>query len=191
MDSVNGEGALGAAGTGAEIPPVARVILIGFMASGKSSVGRMLARRLGWAFSDVDRLVEAEEGRTIAEIFRDEGEAAFRELEGATTARLLTMDRVVIAAGGGWPAVTGRMEGLAADTLSVWLPISPDETVRRAKWRPGVRPLLEGPDPLGAARELLAEREPYYRLARVAAPTERRSSAEVVDWIVTTIGGGR
>jgi len=154
------------------------------MASGKSSVARLLARRLDWEFVDVDRMIEREEGTTIPELFRIRGEPAFRALESAATERLLSRDRVVIATGGGWPAVEGRMESLAEDTLSVWLPIEPEETVLRARRRPGARPLLEGPDPLGVAKRLLADREPYYRLAKITAPTEKRSSTEVVDWVV-------
>ena len=172
---------------------VRRVVLVGFMASGKSSVGRILARRVGWEFVDVDRLIEEREGRSISEIFRTEGEERFRVLEAETTTEVLARRDVVVATGGGWPAREGRMAGLPAGTVSVWLRVSPEETIRRARRRPGLRPLLGGDDPLGVAKRLAAERDPYYRLATMSISTDLRSPTEValeIEREIETPAGG-
>lgn len=135
------------------------------MGSGKTTVGTLLARHLGWDFRDFDREVEARSGRSVPELFREEGEAAFREAEDRVARSLLALDGVVLASGGGWPCRPGRMEELPPGTLSVWLRVTPRTAVARASEQEGRRPLLEGPDPLARARELLESREPYYRMA--------------------------
>src|SRR5271157_5331614 len=83
------------------IAPPRRIVLTGFMGSGKTTVGPLVARRLGWSFVDADDAIEAETGCTIAELFRRDGEAAFRERERATIARLAGTDGLVLALGGG------------------------------------------------------------------------------------------
>ena len=154
-------------------------MLVGFMCAGKSSVGRVLARRLGWAFVDLDRLVEEREGRTVAEIFAREGEAAFRRAEAAASDAVASWSRMVLAPGGGWALNAARTAPPAPGTLSVWLRVSPEEVVRRGASAPGTRPLLAGADPLAAARRLLAEREPAYTRADVVVDTEGRTPEEV------------
>lgn len=151
------------------LSPWLRVVLVGFMGSGKSRVGRELGRLLDWAFVDVDREVERLAGRTIPEIFRMEGEDAFRSLEGEVTRALLEREQIVLATGGGWPtAAPGRMEGLPPGSFSVWLRVSPEEAIRRIRTGRGrARPLLEVEDPLGEARRLLALREPVYSRAHL------------------------
>ncbi|MDX1568450.1 MAG: shikimate kinase, partial [Longimicrobiales bacterium] len=101
----------------------ARIVLVGFMASGKTSVGRELARLLGWDFVDFDEEIEAEAGAPIPEIFSEQGEPAFRELEERVGRRLLELEGAVLATGGGWGAVEGRLEDLPGGTFSVWLRI--------------------------------------------------------------------
>ena len=159
----------------ATAPTVQRVVLVGFMGAGKSRVAREASRLLGWSALDVDREVERRAGRGISEIFRDEGEAAFRELEGVVTTELLCRERVIIATGGGWPAAApGRMEGLDPRTLSVWLRIPAEEAVRRiSSGRGRERPLLKVSDPLAEARRLLALREPFYRQAGLTLEADR------------------
>lgn len=149
-----------------------RVLLVGFMGSGKTRVGQILARRLGWTFRDFDQEVRGRVGLPIPEIFRQHGEAFFREAEKRVGAELLEEKRVVLASGGGWPAALGRMESLAPETLSVWLQVSPEVAVRRAVQEGPTRPLLAIPDPVARAKGLLAQREPYYALARVALESD-------------------
>lgn len=169
-------------------PEVRRIVLVGFMASGKSSVGPCLARLLGWEFQDVDACVEADEGRSIARIFAEAGEGWFREAEERRTVDLLTRDGVVLAAGGGWGAAPGRLRAVPEGTRSVWLRVSAEEAVRRAALGGGERPLLAGPDPLTAARSLLEQRTPAYAEADVRVDTEGRTVEDVAARILSLLG---
>ncbi|NJD17895.1 MAG: hypothetical protein FIA95_01215, partial [Gemmatimonadetes bacterium] len=172
------------------LPSVRRIVLVGFMGSGKSSVGRLLARRLGWDFVDLDVCVERSEGRSVAAIFSESGEASFRLAEGREGERMLARDRIVLATGGGWAVQPGRMESLPEGTVSVWLRVSAEEAVRRARPRSGKRPLLAGPDPLGAARELLRHRERGYAQAGLEEDTEGKSVEDVTVRILELVGPG-
>jgi len=164
--------------------PLERVLLVGFMGSGKTSVGRKLAERLGWRFVDFDEEVEAEAGATIAEIFADRGETWFRELEARVAERWLDERRVVLGSGGGWAAAPGRLAGVPGGTATFWLRVSPAEAVRRARGQPGARPLLDGGDPLAAARELVERRTPRYAEARWTVDTEGSSVEDVTAGIL-------
>ncbi len=161
-----------------------RILLVGFMGSGKSTVGPLLARELGWRFVDLDTAVEREAGRTISHIFREEGEEAFRAVEDRMARRLLGEDLIVLASGGGWPCRPGRMEALPENTLSIWLAVPPELALERARGQGTERPLLDVPDPLRRTRELLVRREPYYRAAHWWVDTERRTPPEVVGRVV-------
>ncbi len=158
---------------------IERVVLLGFMAAGKTAVGAELARRLGWRQVDLDAWIEAREGRRIRDIFAEDGEARFRALEAEATRDVAGMAGVVLSPGGGWITRPGNLEALGAATLSVWLQVSPEEAVRRAGGAPGERPLLAGPDPLAAARRLLEERTPLYARATLRVNTEGRPPEEV------------
>jgi shikimate kinase len=161
---------------------VRRILLVGFMAAGKSTVGRILADQLGWRFVDVDAEIERRAGRSIAEIFRTDGEAAFRVLEAELVASLDSADRSVIAPGGGWAARPGALE-VRSGTVTVWLRVSPEEAVRRARAARLARPLLETDDPLATARELLGLREPFYRQARIWIDAEQRGPHAIANEI--------
>ena len=162
-----------------------RVLLVGFMGSGKTSVGRRIAGRLGWRFIDFDEEVEAEVGATIADIFARHGEAWFRRLEADVAERLLSERRVVLGSGGGWAAaVPGRLSGVPVGTATFWLKVSPEEAVRRAQLRPGARPLLDRPDALAVAERLLGERAPRYGEARWVVDTEGSSVEDVTAGIL-------
>ena len=162
----------------AEIP-VERVAPVGFMCAGKTAVGELLARRLGWAFVDLDRLIEEREGRPVREIFAAHGESSFRRIEAEVSDSVAVWARMVLAPGGGWMGNAFRGELPEDGTVRVWLRVSAEEVVRRSGAAPGVRPLLAGPDPLSAARRLLAEREPSYSLAELSVDTEGRTPAQV------------
>jgi shikimate kinase len=157
------------------------VILIGFMGAGKSSVGRLLAKRLGRCFVETDDVIAAKEGRSIPEIFQAHGEGRFRELE-AELLDLLRLKRGdVIATGGGLPCREGRMEALKAMGTVVWLAGDFDALYKRAL-RSGSRPLLDG-KPREEAAALYRAREPYYRQAHFSVDT----SAMGVDQVVSRI----
>jgi shikimate kinase len=159
--------------------PIERVVLLGFMAAGKTAVGAELARRLGWAQVDLDAWIEAREGKRVARIFADDGEARFRRLEADATREVAAMRGVVLSPGGGWITGAGNLEALGDGSLSVWLRVSPEEAVRRASRSPGERPLLAGADPLAAARELMEARSPLYARAALHVDTEGRPPGEV------------
>jgi len=156
-----------------------RVLLVGFMGAGKTSVGRAVAHRLGWRFLDFDQAIESEAGMSVADLFRTEGEAAFRSLEAEIGNRLLEQSAVVLASGGGWPVAEGRMESLSDDTLTIWLRVSPAEAVRRAEGQAGTRPLIDGIDPIGNASELLRERERRYATAQHGVDTDGSTVEDV------------
>jgi len=167
--------------------PVDRVLLVGFMASGKTTVGRQVAEKLGWDFVDVDDLIEARTGRSIEELFRTRGEAGFREIEAEVTETLLGRSGCVIAPGGGWAAHAGGLAGIDGGVLTVWLDVSAATAVARARGDEGVRPLLEVDDPLEVARSLAARREGAYGEARMRLDTEGRDPAGLAEEIVSAV----
>lgn len=157
---------------------IRRVVLVGFMGSGKSTVGPLLAEALSWRFVDFDDRIERDEGRSVRRIFEEEGEPWFRALEERVARSLLEEPEVVLGSGGGWAAVPGRLRALPSDTLTVWLRVSPDVAVVRTG-AAADRPLLAGADPLGAAVELLAARSPAYAEATVEVDTDGRTPLDV------------
>lgn len=168
---------------------VHRILLVGFMGSGKSSVGPLLARALGWRFVDVDERIEELEGTAISEIFARRGESYFRAVEAGVVSDVLGLDRVVVATGGGWGAQAGRLAALPSGSVSVWLQVSAEEAVRRVRSEPGRRPLLETEDPLQEARRLLAIRSPEYAEANAEVDTVGRSPEEVAEDVVRILSG--
>jgi shikimate kinase len=152
-----------------------RVVLLGFMTAGKSTVGRALARRLEWDFVDFDVEIERRAGRSVREIIEGEGEEAFRAMEAALTEELAERRGLVLAPGGGWILRPEQLDRLGRATLSVWLRVSAEETVRRLRADPIDRPFRDHPDPRDAVAKMLGEREPLYRLADVSVPAEGRS----------------
>jgi shikimate kinase len=161
-----------------------RILLVGFMGSGKSTVASRLASRLGWTFLDFDAEIERRSNASVADIFRSRGEPFFRTLEARVGRELLQADRAVLASGGGWPVPAGRMEDLTSDTLSVWLVVDAATAVQRVSSGGRVRPLLQGADPVGRAEALLRERSPRYRLARLHLDSTGSSPDELVDQVL-------
>jgi shikimate kinase len=162
-----------------------RIVLVGFMGTGKSAVGRRLARRLKYRFVDLDLRIEKRAGKTIAELFREQGEAAFRALELEEAGAVSELEDVVVAAGGGAFVVPATRELLRKGALTVWLQCDLEVTLRRVR-TDGSRPLAGNREIM---RALLAEREPSYRQADVTVDTSRRKPREVVDRIVELIEG--
>jgi len=159
--------------------PVERIVLVGFMASGKSTVGRKLARILRWRFVDFDEEIERRTGRSVPEIFLRYGEPEFRRLEAELTREVARLHHTVLAPGGGWITQPELLDLFGPGTLVVWLRISPEEAVRRARRARTHRPLLAGPEPVARARDLLARREPLYALADLAIDVDGRPADEV------------
>jgi len=161
-----------------------RVLLVGFMGSGKTSVGRTLADRLGWRFIDFDNAIEKAAGASIPELFEKRGEQYFRSLEATVSERLLSEMRVVLGSGGGWGSVPGRLTALPSGTDSFWLRVSAPTAISRTAEEPGARPLLDRDDALREASRLLAMRDPIYGQARWAVDTEHSSVEDVTSRIL-------
>lgn len=159
--------------------------LLGFMASGKTTVGRLVAERAGCPFVDLDRAIEARAGRTVAAIFRDEGEARFRALEAAELAGVLGPGRVV-ALGGGTPIDDASWERLRRQALTVFLDVPLERLLERAAGGPpdagDERPLLRDRTPEQVAA-LFQARMPRYRQADHAVDGDR-PAAEVAEEVL-------
>lgn len=140
------------------------IVLTGFMGSGKSAVGRLVAKRLRFQFVDTDRLIVERAGMPIAEIFAQHGEEHFRDLETAVIESLEHVRRGVIATGGGVVVRERNHAILARLGFVVWLTASEDAIFDRVS-RNDKRPLLQTEDPCATIRDLLAARRPLYESA--------------------------
>ncbi len=138
-----------------------RVFLVGFMGSGKSTVGPLLAKRLGWPFLDLDSMIEASFGGPIHRIFSERGEPFFRQMESNALRNLEQWNYCVAALGGGAFADPGNRLQISKLGLSVFLDLPLEGVLERCP-PDGTRPLLKDP---ASARELYASRLPLYRLS--------------------------
>jgi shikimate kinase len=164
-------------------PHPERIVLIGYRGTGKTTVGRLLARELGWGFADCDDVVEAAAGKSIAQLFADEGEAGFRDREAAALTDLCGRERLVIATGGG--AVlrpvnrdllksAGFVAWLTAPPETIWARLRADSTTSQR------RPNLTPTGGVDEVRALVAAREPLYRaVAHFTADTDGPSPESV------------
>ena len=164
-----------------------RIVLTGFMGSGKSTVGPIVARRLGWRFVDVDEVIEAEAGTTIAQIFATRGEAAFRDLEHSTIARLAFGENLVLALGGGAIEREDSRNLLlnSPGTLLVHLEVQLETTLARCSGTEGTRPVLADNASLAARYE---RRLPLYRMAHASIYADDKTPSEVADAVTMAAG---
>jgi shikimate kinase len=166
----------------------APIFLVGFMASGKTTVGRLVAARLGWSFVDLDDLVVEAAGAAIPEIFAREGEAGFRRRETEAVRGAAGRPRVVVATGGGAACREENLGVMLGAGKVVSLEVSAEEAVRRAGGASG-RPLLDGKaDPVAAARGLLEGRVGFYSRAHVRLATEGKTPDQVADALLAALG---
>ncbi len=157
--------------------------LIGFMGTGKSSVGRELARRLKLRFIDSDHAIEQQQGRSVREIFDQSGEPAFRELEKAFIESGHPSSGCVVACGGGLPMQQEVRENLLQKGIVVCLFASP-ETILERTMHNDRRPLLQVEDPAARIRQLLSEREPVYMQTGIGVYAEGQQLHEVADKVL-------
>jgi shikimate kinase len=167
-----------------------RIVLTGFMGSGKSTVGPLLAARLGWRFVDVDEVIEAEAGTKITELFVRHGEAAFREREHEAIARLAQGEGLVLALGGGAIETEENRTLLLgnASTLLVHLEVELETTLKRCAGTEKTRPILADRVNLAARYE---RRLPLYRLAHVSIRVDGLTPEEAVEVIVEAAASER
>jgi shikimate kinase len=166
---------------------VRRIVLTGFMGSGKSTVGPLVAARLGWRFLDADDVIVAETGIAISDFFARNGEPAFREVERRTIARLAGEDALVLALGGGAieDAATRDLLLNAPGTILVHLEVTLDTTLSRCLGTDNTRPVLADRANLSARYE---RRLPFYRTAHVSVGAERRTPDEVAQAVLEAAG---
>jgi shikimate kinase len=162
---------------------IINLALIGFMGTGKTSVGRLVADSLDFDYLDTDEMIQSGTGRIISDIFKTDGEPAFRSLEEKTVAELASRTKTVIATGGGLPTNLKNLASLKNHALVVCLWASPEKIWERVK-NQSHRPLLHDENPQAKIRDLLAAREPFYKQADVLLNTELRSVREVAQQIV-------
>ena len=170
------------------VPPPARprhIILVGLPGAGKTTHGRHAARQLNRPFVDLDRRIELLSGRSVAEIFRDDGEPGFRRLETQVTAVLTVEPPAIVAPGGGWIMDPSNVELVRPGAILVWLRVSPQTAARRMGARARLRPLLAQGNPVAALEALLLAREARYRTADASIDTEALDWQGVVDAIST------
>lgn len=178
---------MGDPGAAPAVAPSSRhIVLLGLPGAGKSTIGALVAQRLGRPFVDLDAMIEADAGQPIRRIFAEQGEGAFRAMERARSAALLA-DRaraVVLAPGGGWIEDAANRARLGPAALSVYLRVEPEVALARMADSAAARPLLAGPNPLEKLRELLARRETFYLQADHTVSSGSMSADAVASLIV-------
>ncbi len=168
--------------------PTRTIALVGLSGTGKSSVARLLADRLGWARYDTDALIVEETALSVAAVFAAEGELAFRRREQFALARAAHGSERVVATGGGI-VMLPKNRALLAQLLTYWLDAPDDIIMRRLAQHDEDRPLLCGDDVLGRIAELRRQRQSLYaEVSRLRIETDGRSLAEICDWICAHAG---
>ncbi len=163
------------------------VVFVGMMGSGKSAIGRLFADELKLRFVDSDAEIVAAAGMSIPEIFEKFGEEHFRSGEKRVVHRLLAEGPLVLSLGGGAFIAQETRDEIAARGISVWLKADIDLLMSRVLRRPKARPLLQTPDPKATLAELLARREPVYRLADIHVESSRLSKRETRDDVLLAL----
>jgi shikimate kinase len=162
------------------------IILTGFMGSGKTSVGKLLAKKLDYKFVDLDKLIVERVGKSINDIFAEKGEKYFRDIETKIVKEISLDDKQVVATGGGVVLRTENMDALEKSGQIIYLHVSPEVVYERLKYDDS-RPLLKVKDPLQKIKELLDKREPYYKRNNFMIDTSNMTVEEVVQEIVKEI----
>lgn len=165
------------------------IALIGFMAAGKSSVGRALAKKLHMGFIETDSMIEERAGRSVSAIFRIDGEAAFRLMESSIAEEVSQLHRTVISCGGGIVLNPANIENLRNNATIIYLKADPDIILQRVQRSAEIRPLLAVNDPAAEIRRLLSQREPLYaNAADITIDTTSQDIRGVVNAIMTELG---
>lgn len=153
-----------------------RVFLIGYMGCGKSTIGRYIAKDMGWRFIDMDAYVESQIGCTISQFFADKGEDEFRKAEAQALKNLATVHNVVIATGGGAPCHFDNIDVMRAAGLTIYIKVEPEVLAARLKDAKNQRPLIAGKSDdelLSFISAQLQKREPFYSKAEMSVDGDR------------------
>ncbi len=153
------------------------------MGSGKSTVGRRVAQRLGWDFIDTDHWIEAREGMPVSKIFETKGESGFRDLETRVLAEALAHPHAVVSTGGGAILNPDNLRAILERSHAVCLWMTPEEAYARTRHHTH-RPLLQTADPLARIREIMEQREPLYRQAHYIIDTTGRGIPDICESIL-------
>ena len=158
------------------------IVLVGFMGTGKTSVGRRLASQLRMRYVDTDDVIERDNGRRISNIFEEDGEPAFRDIESEAVRKVSKLYNHVISTGGGVVLRETNMEALKGSGIIFCLTATPEEIYRRVRHQTH-RPLLQTSDALAKIQSMLAERHPYYAEADYMVRTTGRPFREIIAYI--------
>ena len=158
------------------------IVLTGFMGTGKSAVGKILAKKLGWEFFDIDQIIEEEVEIKISEIFAKKGEAYFREVESKAVKLLSMLDQAVISCGGGVVLRADNMDELEHNGVVICLTANTEAILERTKG--DNRPLLKVPNPAEKIKDMVKTREPYYKRCKLMIDTSDFSAEEVAEEIL-------
>ena len=159
------------------------ILLVGLPGCGKTTIGRLVAEKLGAGFVDFDLVITRKVGKPVAQVFGELGEVKFRELERKTAESAFSGPPSVIAPGGGGAAQPGQLEAAKASCYTVYLKVLTTTAAQRASGD-GTRPILAGDDPFARMRELLKEREPFYLAAHAQVKGDNRTAQAVADEVV-------
>ena len=164
-----------------------RIYLIGYMGSGKTTVGRRLAKKLNFQFVDIDHFIENRQRKTIDEIFSEKGEDTFRLMEHKALREISLFENVIISTGGGAPCFYNNMEIMNKSGFTIYLKTSPEELTKRLRKTKGQRPLLKGKTPEQMQTFItgnLEKRNRYYNQARLVFDAEQMLAKSDVNSIV-------
>lgn len=172
---------------------MSNLVLIGYRGTGKTTVARLVARQLGWDWVDADVEVELAAGKSIAAIFADDGEPAFRDWEARIVGELCARPETVVALGGGAVIRPENRAAIGQATAVAWLTASPAallERIRRDPTTQSNRPALTGLDALAEIEHLLNQRSPWYRAcATLVVDTEHKSPEQVAQELLAKLPG--
>jgi shikimate kinase len=158
------------------------IVLVGFMGTGKTSIGRRISTQLRMCYVDTDDVIERDSRRRISDIFSEDGEPAFRELESEAVRKVSKLDNHIISTGGGVVLKETNMVELRRNGIIFCLTATAEEIYQRVRHQ-SHRPLLQTPDALAKIRSMLEERHPYYAKADYMVETTGRSFGEVMAYI--------
>ena len=158
------------------------IVLVGFMGTGKTSIGRRLSMQLRMRYVDTDDVIERDSGRRISDIFSEDGEPVFRELESEAVRKVSKLENHIISTGGGVVLKEANMVELRRNGIIFCLTATAEEIYQRVRHQ-SHRPLLQTPDALTKIRSMLEDRHPYYAKADYMVETTGRSFGEVMAYI--------